>query len=104
MTTFRVHFDGTVFIPDEPVVVPLNTPLRITVVADNSPDTPLSRLAALTDAVPQPDDVAQLGPVRQPAGIEHRLQEPGIGGIERGEAGHENCRIPRALTRLRAAS
>jgi hypothetical protein len=54
MTTFRVHFDGTVFIPDEPVAVPLNTPLRITVVADNPADTPLARLASLTDAAPQP--------------------------------------------------
>jgi hypothetical protein len=29
--TFRAHFDGKVFIPDEPVDVPLEQPLQLTV-------------------------------------------------------------------------
>ncbi|MGI8979953.1 MAG: hypothetical protein ACR2FY_12070 [Pirellulaceae bacterium] len=54
MSTFRVHFDGTVFVPDEPVPLPPNTPLRITVVADTSAETPLARLAAIMEKLPQP--------------------------------------------------
>ena len=45
MTTFRVHFDGSVFVPDEPVPLPPNVPLRITVVADDHEETPLARIS-----------------------------------------------------------
>lgn len=54
MSTFRVHFDGTVFVPDEPVLLPPNTPLRITVVGDHQEETPLARLAAIMEGLPQP--------------------------------------------------
>jgi hypothetical protein len=53
MTTFRVHFGGTVFVPDEPVRLPPNTPLCITVVAEQE-EAPLARLAALMEGLPQP--------------------------------------------------
>jgi hypothetical protein len=33
MTTVLAHFDGKVFVPDEPVDVPIGTPLRVHVEA-----------------------------------------------------------------------
>jgi len=29
MTTFKAHFDGAVFVPDEPVDVPVNQPVTV---------------------------------------------------------------------------
>lgn len=52
MSSIRVHFDGTVFVPDEPVTLPLNIPLRIVVLADPGKETPLSRLAAIAEELP----------------------------------------------------
>lgn len=46
MTTIRAHFDGKVFVPDEPVEVPVNTPVTIHV---ESPRTIEDFDAALED-------------------------------------------------------
>jgi hypothetical protein len=44
MKTLKVHFDGRVLVPDEPVDLPLNRPLELSVV---SLDKPLGAVAAL---------------------------------------------------------
>ena len=45
MTTIRVHFDGRVLVPDEPVDLPINQPLRISVHEPQS----ASRLGTLSE-------------------------------------------------------
>ena len=55
MKTFKVHFDGRVLVPDEPVDIPLNRPLELSVVSFDKPsDAPadLGKLAALADNRP----------------------------------------------------
>ena len=43
--TVRAHFDGRVIVPDEPVSLPVNTPLEL----DVKPVNGSTRLAPLTD-------------------------------------------------------
>jgi len=55
MKTFKVHYDGHVLVPDEPVDLPLNSPLELSVVSrDKESDIPadLDRLAALAKSRP----------------------------------------------------
>ena len=65
MSTIRVHFDGKVFVPDEPVNVPEGTLARVIVVPPvehakpASGRTPLAELAAILDAMP---DTSKLPP------------------------------------------
>jgi hypothetical protein len=40
MTSIRAHFDGKVFIPDEPVGLPPNAPVRLVLVAESDGDRP----------------------------------------------------------------
>jgi hypothetical protein len=46
-TTVLAHFDGKVFVPDEPVDVPVGTPLRVHVeaVSGGAPDTSANLLS-----------------------------------------------------------
>jgi hypothetical protein len=71
MSTIRVHFDGKVFVPDEPVNVPEGTQAQVLVVPPAVPSlpasdrTPLAELAAILDAMPDssklpPDYAAEL--------------------------------------------
>jgi len=55
MKTFKVHFDGSVLVPDEPVDLPLNRPLELNVVSLGHPsDAPaaLDKLVALAENCP----------------------------------------------------
>jgi len=50
MKTLKVHYDGRVLVPDEPVDLPLNRPLELSVLSPGKPsDAPaaLDKLAAL---------------------------------------------------------
>jgi hypothetical protein len=58
MKTLKVHYDGRVLVPDEPVDLPLNRPLELTVVSIDKPsDVPaaLDKLAALAEKHPAQD-------------------------------------------------
>ncbi len=48
----RAHYDGKVFIPDEPVDIPTNEPLRLLIVAPSDGDRPLMRLIEAAKAAP----------------------------------------------------
>lgn len=58
MSTIRVHFDGKVFVPDEPVNVPEGTPAQVIVIERAEPTkvasgrNPLAELATILDAMP----------------------------------------------------
>jgi hypothetical protein len=55
MKTVKAHFDGSVLVPDEPVDLPLNHPLELSVVSVGKPsDAPaaLDKLAALAQNRP----------------------------------------------------
>jgi ssDNA-specific exonuclease RecJ len=55
MKTVKVHFDGSVLVPDEPVDFPLNRPLELSVVSLGKPsDVPaaLDKLAVLAQNCP----------------------------------------------------
>jgi hypothetical protein len=55
MKTLKVHYDGTVLVPDEPVDLPLNRPLELTFVSLDKPSgvpAALDRLAALAQKHP----------------------------------------------------
>lgn len=65
MATIRVHFDGKVFVPDEPVDLPVGTPAETLVRAPAEPDassaaggvrSSLARLARIAEE--HPDDPA----------------------------------------------
>jgi len=50
MKTLKVHYDGAVLVPDEPVDLPLNRPLELGVVSLENPSAApaaLDKLAAL---------------------------------------------------------
>jgi hypothetical protein len=51
MATIRAHFDGKVFIPDEPVNIPPHTPVRLVLTSD-SDEPPLADLAKLAESLP----------------------------------------------------
>jgi len=59
MTKFKVHFDGKVLIPDEPVDLPVNCALEVQIKRlESGPttDKPLMRLLkTLSDLPPNPD-------------------------------------------------
>jgi hypothetical protein len=58
MKTLKVHYDGSVLIPDEPVDLPLNRPLELSIVSlDNPSGAPaaLDKLAALAQNHPAQD-------------------------------------------------
>jgi hypothetical protein len=67
MKTLKVHYDGSVLVPDEPVDLPLNRPLELSMMPLDKPsDAPaaLDKLAALAQNRParaanQPDLAAQ---------------------------------------------
>lgn len=58
MSTIRAHFDGKVFVPDEPVHVPAGTAAQVVVASEVEPGKsaydrkPLADLAAILDAMP----------------------------------------------------
>ena len=55
MRTLKVHYDGKVLVPDEPVDLPLNRPLELTVVSLDEPSgapAALEKLAALAQSRP----------------------------------------------------
>ena len=52
MVSIRAHFDGKVFIPDEPVDVLPNAKVRILLVDDNSTDRPLMDLMQAIESHP----------------------------------------------------
>jgi hypothetical protein len=55
MKTLKVHYDGSVLVPDEPVDLPLNRPLELSVVSLDEPSAApaaLDKLAALAQNHP----------------------------------------------------
>jgi hypothetical protein len=63
--TLKVHYDGRVLVPDEPMDLPLNCPLELSVVSLDKPtEAPaaLDKLAALAQKYPaqasKPSDLA----------------------------------------------
>jgi hypothetical protein len=65
MKTLKVHYDGRVLVPDEPVDLPLNRPLELSVVSLGKPSevpAALDKLAALAQEYPirasKPGDLA----------------------------------------------
>ena len=75
MSTIRVHFDGKVFVPDEPVNVPEGTLAQVIVVPPSEPRRPpsgrkpLAELAAILEAMP---DTSKL-PSDYAAELDHYL-------------------------------
>jgi hypothetical protein len=71
MSTIRVHFDGKVFVPEEPVDIPVGTGAQVILIGSpaGSPEmrtnkrnaevgkTPLMELAALLEAIPDKSDL-----------------------------------------------
>ena len=51
MSVIRAHFDGKVFVPEEPVDVPKGTPVRLFLVQEGNGDRPLAELARLTESL-----------------------------------------------------
>ena len=58
MTSIRAHFDGKVFIPDEPVGLPPNAPVRLVLVAESDGDRPALELDRATQGFE--DDAVEL--------------------------------------------
>jgi hypothetical protein len=62
MTVIKAHFDGRVLVPDEPVELPVNQPLRVYVEPTPVEDSPLLRLAHRLSEMPDnpstPSDLA----------------------------------------------
>jgi len=54
MEQVKAHFDGKVFVPDEPVECPKDTPLRLTVQREE--DRPLMELVRAAGEVPDDPD------------------------------------------------
>jgi hypothetical protein len=52
MSTIRAHFDGKVFVPDEPVNCPQNVPLRLTLTTESESSRPLMGLVQLAETFP----------------------------------------------------
>ncbi len=52
MKTLKAHFDGKVFVPDEPVDLPVNRPLELSVVSADKLPAALDALAALAQSLP----------------------------------------------------
>jgi len=69
MTSIRAHFDGKVFVPDEPVGLPPNAPVRLLVAPDADGDRPLLELARLAAQFPDDPD----WPADGAAEIDHYL-------------------------------
>jgi hypothetical protein len=79
MKTIKVHYDGSVLVPDEPVDLPLNRSLELSVVSIDKPSglpAALDKLAALAQKCParasnQTDLAAQHDHylVREPAAV-----------------------------------
>jgi hypothetical protein len=68
MATIRAHYDGKVFIPDEPVGIPPNTPVRLELTTEGS-EPPLADLAKLANSLA---DVAEW-PADGAAQVDHYL-------------------------------
>ena len=51
MIPIRAHFDGKVFVPEEPVDCPPNTPLRLHI--EPEPVHPLAGLASVAEGLPE---------------------------------------------------
>jgi hypothetical protein len=58
MASIRTHFDGKVFVPDEPVGLPPNAPVRLVLVTESDGDRPLVELDRATQGFD--DDVVEL--------------------------------------------
>ena len=54
MVSIRAHFDGTVFVPEDPVGLPPNASVRLLLVSESDDDRPLLELARV--AAQFPDD------------------------------------------------
>jgi len=52
MASIRAHFDGKVFVPDEPVCLPPNAPVRLVLVSEADGDRPLLALARAAQEFP----------------------------------------------------
>jgi len=52
MTSIRAHFDGKVFVPDEPVGLLPNAPIRLVLVPESDGDLPLLELARAAQRFP----------------------------------------------------
>ena len=69
MPQIRAHFDGKVFVPDEPVDCAKNQPVRLVVMEENSGERPLMDLAHIAEAYP----VDPTWPANGAAETEHYL-------------------------------
>ena len=69
MTSIRAHFDGKVFVPDEPVLLPPDAAVRLLVAPDADGDRPLLELARLAAQFPDDPD----WPADGAAEIDHYL-------------------------------
>lgn len=58
MDSIRAHFDGKVFVPDEPVGLPPNAPVRLVLVAESDGDRALLELDQATQGFD--DDAVEL--------------------------------------------
>ena len=68
--TINAHFDGKVLVPDEPVQLPVNEPLRVSVqTASETEEPPLMRLVRALDKLPHRPD----GPTDGAAQHDHYL-------------------------------
>ncbi len=56
MSVIRAHFDGKVFVPEEPVNCPTDTPLRLLLLDADDGSRPLADLARLADSFPSDPD------------------------------------------------
>ena len=59
--SIRAHFDGKVFVPDEPVGLPPNAPVRLVLVAESDGDRPLLELARAAQRFPDDPNLPRDG-------------------------------------------
>ena len=69
MVSIRAHFDGKVFVPDEPVLLPPDAAVRLLVAPDVDGRRPLLELARALEALPDDPDLPSDGA----AEIDHYL-------------------------------
>ena len=69
MSLIRAHFDGKVFVPDEPVDCAKGQPVQLVVMQDDNGERPLMDLAQIADAFP----IDPAWPADGAAEVEHYL-------------------------------
>lgn len=82
MVSIRAHYDGKVFVPDEPVDVPPNSRVRLLLVEDSSVERPLLGLLRVVEQVPDDPSWPPNGAVEH----DHHFEQAGFRALLRSPA------------------